>query len=181
MQCGGWTIEWQGKAGNITPGTGILQAIKDTVGQGSTVAYDRNGLFKAYEGQTADVGIAVVGEMPYSEGVGDREDLSLSREDLALIERVKAKSKKLVVILISGRPLLVTDHLADWDALVAAWLPGTEGQGIADLLFGDHPFTGKLPYTWPASADQVPRASVQGKTPLFPFGYGLETKGTGKP
>ena len=174
MQCGGWTISWQGAMGNIEPGTTILQALEKTVSPGTMVKYDRAGNFDG----TADVGIAVVGEQPYAEGVGDAIDLDLSSSDVALIQSVKEHSKKTVVILLSGRPLVVTEQLGLMDALVAAWLPGTEGQGIADVLFGDAPFTGKLPYTWPRWSEQLPfdfkNLPQEGcDVPLFPFGYGL--------
>jgi len=173
MQCGGWTIEWQGALGAITPGVTILEGIENSVSEGTSVHYERSGDFDgvAAVGTDGGVGIVVVGEMPYAEGVGDRADLSLSAADVALIETMRARSEKLVVILISGRPMIVTDQLPLADAFVAAWLPGTEGQGIADVLFGDVPFSGKLPYTWPKSIEQVPHK--QGDDPLFPFGYGL--------
>jgi beta-glucosidase len=121
----------------------------------------------------ADVGIVVVGEMPYAEGFGDTPDLNLSEQDVALIDRLRPTCKRLVLILISGRPMIVIDQLAKCDAFVAAWLPGTEGQGVADVLFGDYPFTGKLPYTWPRSMDQIPLSQAHSQEPLFPFGYGL--------
>jgi beta-glucosidase len=174
MMCGGWTISWQGTMGNMEPGTTILQALEKTVSPGTMVKYDRAGNFDG----TADVGIAVVGEQPYAEGVGDAFNLDLSSSDVALIQSVKEHSKKTVVILVAGRPLVVTAQLGLMDALVAAWLPGTEGQGIADVLFGDATFTGKLPYTWPRSSDQLPfdfqHLPKEGcDAPLFPFGYGL--------
>ena len=180
IQCGGWTIEWQGKPGNITSGTTILDAVKNTVSEDTTVLYNRWGRFERITDEIADVGIVVVGETPYAEGVGDRADLMLSERDVALIELVKERSERIVVILISGRPMIVTEHLDQWDAFVAAWLPGTEGQGVADVLFGDYPFTGKLPYTWPRSMDQPPldfdnMATTGPEAPLFPFGYGLGT------
>ena len=95
--------------------------------------------------------------------------------DVVLLARVRPCCRKLVVILISGRPLVITEHLPQWDALVAAWLPGTEGQGVADVLFGDFPFTGKLSYTWPRSMDQIPLSALKqsAKKPLVPLGYGL--------
>jgi beta-glucosidase len=167
MQCGGWTIEWQGKMGDITPGTTILEAIQDTVSPNTMVEYDRFGHFES----TSDACIAVVGEEPYAEGQGDSEELSLSIADKRMLKRLPDQCETLIVILISGRPLIVTDYLDEWDAFVAAWLPGTEGQGVADVLFGDVPFSGKLPYTWPDSIEQVPLGS--GTDPLFPFGYGL--------
>lgn len=177
-QSGGWTIEWQGKSGNITEGTTILEAIESTISPESTVEYNRFGKYDDITDQNghlaqADIGLVVVGEEPYAEGRGDKADLSLSDADINLIERVRERSKKLVVILISGRPLIITDQLASTDAFVAAWLPGTEGQGVADVLFGDYAFTGKLSYTWPRSMEQVPLPD--GEEPLFPFGFGLTT------
>jgi len=178
IQSGGWTIEWQGKPGNITPGTTILEAIRNTVSENTIVLYNRWGQFDWVTDEVADVGIVVMSEMPYAEGVGDDEDLTLSEGDIAVIERVRERSKKVVVILISGRPMIVTEHLDQWDAFIAAWLPGTEGQGAADVLFGDYPFTGKLPYTWPRAMDQIPfdfdhMEPTGPEAPLFPFGYGL--------
>jgi beta-glucosidase len=158
----------------MMPGTTILRAVEQTVSPGVTVEYDRAGNFAGM----ADVGIAVVGEGPYAEGVGDAYHLDLSSGDVALIQRVREHSQKTVVILISGRPLVITPQLGLMDALVAAWLPGTEGQGITDVLFGDAPFTGKLPYTWPRWSEQLPfdfenlpKAGCD--APLFPFGFGL--------
>jgi beta-glucosidase len=124
------------------------------------------------------VGIVVVGETPYAEGVGNREDLTLSEEEVSLVELVKERSERIVVILISGRPMVISEHLDQWNALVAAWLPGTEGQGVANVLFGDDPFTGKLPYTWPKSMDQVPFDPGSSESPLFPYGYGLDIGNT---
>ena len=176
IQCGGWTIEWQGALGSITTGTTIKDAFKAWAT--GRVQYNRFGKYdniKDEKGNAAiaDVGIVVIGEKPYAEGAGDRADLSLSQIEVDLISRMRERSCKVVIIIISGRPLVITDHLDLADAWVAAWLPGTEGQGIADVLFGDIPFTGKTPFTWPASMDQLPLGSSDGE-PLFPFGYGLE-------
>src|SRR5258706_3847370 len=183
IQSGGWTITWQGQVGNITPGTTILAGIKTAVSKNSTVTYDSAGNFDNLK-DSADVGIVVIGEMPYAEGVGDRGDLGLPQQDIDLIQRVRQHSKKLVVILISGRPLVMTDQLKTTDAFVAAWLPGTEGEGVADVLFGDKPFTGKLSFTWIRSMDQLPlnlkNLPKSGcSAPLFPFGYGLDTNAAG--
>jgi beta-glucosidase len=109
--------------------------------------------------------------------VGDDSDLALSESDIEAIGRVREVADKVVLIVISGRPLIITEQLDDCDAVIAAWLPGTEGQGVADVLFGDYPFTGKLSYTWPRSMDQIPLGAGSGE-PLFPFGYGLTTEGT---
>ena len=173
LQCGGWTIEWLGKPGKITPGVTILDGIRAAVSSECEVLYDPQGHFDQLDGQEAPVGIVVLAESPYAEGFGDRADLSLPPADIHLIERMRPRCRRLVVLLLSGRPLIITDNLPLIDALVAAWLPGTEGQGVADVLFGDLPFTGKLPYAWPRNSEQVPMpADAQ---PLFPYGYGLQT------
>lgn len=168
LQCGGWTIEWQGKSGDITEGTTLLEAIEATVSDAAAVKFNRFGKFDT----RAAVGIAVVGERPYAEGRGDSADLRISDSDLAFIARMRETSERLIVILITGRPLILGEALDLADAVVVAWLPGTEGQGVADVLFGDAPFTGKLPYAWPASMADVPLPQT-GAAPLFPFGYGL--------
>lgn len=146
-QAGGWTTEWQGIDGNYgIIGTTILQAIKNTVSKDTKVEFSREGNFLT--GELADVGIAVIGEKPYAEGWGDTANLNLSTEDLLTIEKTKARSKKLVVIIISGRPMDIAKEAKNWDAVVASWLPGSEGQGVADVLFGDYSFTGILPTAW---------------------------------
>lgn len=155
-QSGAWTVEWQGVDGNWMPGgTSILQGIRETVGNKSSVEYSEDGIFSQSSGK-ADIGIVVVSEKPYAEGWGDNAYPTLDQADKDAINRVKELSDKVVVVMISGRPLLISDFLQDWDALVAAWLPGSEGGGVADVLFGDTPFTGSLPVTWPANINQVP-------------------------
>jgi beta-glucosidase len=175
LQCGGWTIAWQGQAGDIAPGTTVLAGIRAAVSENVTVRYDAAGNFDNADALgaevVADVGIVVLSEEPYAEGEGDRADLHLPDADVALLQRVRPRCRRLAIILISGRPMILTEQLPLADALVAAWLPGTEGDGVAQALFGDYPFTGKLPYGWPRSMDQVSRK--QGDDPLFPFGYGL--------
>ncbi len=178
MQCGGWSISWQGDHGATTTGTSILTAIRQTVADSAQVIYDRSGAFADEE--TAPVGIVVVGENPYAEGFGDDGVLRLSDEDRAVMAQVRPRCERLVVILLSGRPLVITDELAQADGMVAAWLPGTEGQGVADVLFGDYPFTGRLSYSWLRSADQLPfdfaNLPTEGSgAPLFPRGFGLTT------
>ncbi len=180
IQCGGWTIEWQGKSGNIDPGTTILQGIKAAAPANTKVEYNLRGQFDGM----ADVGIAVIGEQPYAEGVGDTSDLSLSGSDIQTITSLRAHSQKLIVVILSGRPLVITPQYQLADAWVAAWLPGTEGGGVADVLFGQAPFVGKLPYTWPRSNLQNPinvnnAANLTGcSAPLFPLGYGLGQAGS---
>ncbi|HEX8149545.1 MAG TPA: glycoside hydrolase family 3 N-terminal domain-containing protein [Pyrinomonadaceae bacterium] len=170
-QCGGWTIDWQGKSGAVTTGgTTILQALKNTVSRRTRVTFSKDGS----GARGADVGVVVVGETPYAEGVGDREDLSLDAEDAAAIDNMKRAGIPVVVVLISGRPLIVNEALAKADAFVAAWLPGTEGQGVADVLFGDYRPTGKLSFTWPRTNAQIPiNVGDRRYDPLFPYGFGL--------
>ncbi|MCB8943359.1 MAG: glycoside hydrolase family 3 protein [Ardenticatenaceae bacterium] len=174
MQCGGWTIEWQGKTGAITPGSTVLQGVQEVL-QGD-VGYSPTGDFAA--GAKASVGIVVIAEPPYAEGEGDKNDLSLTADQVALIHKVRPHCDKLLLIIYSGRPLIITEQVDLCDAVVAAWLPGSEGAAISEVLFGDVPFTGKLAYTWPRSMAQVPLSALaaSGEPPLFPFGYGLSTE-----
>ena len=147
-QAGGWTTEWQGIDGNYgIRGTTILEAIRNTVSENTQVKYNKDGDFEM-EKDLAEIGIAVVGEGPYAEGWGDNANPGLSKEDLSTIEKTKAKSKKLLVIIVSGRPLDISKYSKDWDGIVASWLPGSEAEGITDVLFGVYPFTGILPVSW---------------------------------
>jgi beta-glucosidase len=168
-QCGGWTIDWQGKSGNTTTGgTTILAAIKGAVSKGTQVTFALDGTGAA----GADLGIVVIGEKPYAEMMGDRKELSLAKEDVDAVANMKKAGIPVVVVLVSGRPMAINDVLPQTDAFVAAWLPGTEGQGVTDILFGDHKPTGKLSFNWPKSADQM-TADARSKDPLFKLGYGL--------
>ena len=166
MQSGGWTISWQGEMGNKAEGTSVLDAIKSAVDPGTTVQFSEDG--KDAQG---DVAVVVIGEEPYAEMEGDREDLSLDKKDLDVIKRLKNKNIPVVVVLFSGRPMIITDQIEQWDSFIAAWLPGTEGQGISDVLFGDYNPTGKLSFSWPKSMDQLPISKADDY--LFDFGYGL--------
>ena len=123
MQCGLGTIEWQGKMGDITSGTTILEGIKSTVSKNTEVTFSETG----NNASNADIGIVVIGEKPYAEGMGDDGELKLSKEDIAVLNNMKSANIPLVVIMLSGRPLMITEELKDWDAFIAAWLPGTEG------------------------------------------------------
>jgi len=170
-QSGGWTISWQGGSGATTPGTSILQGIRNTVAPSTVVTYNQTG---AGINNTYNVAIAVVGETPYAEGAGDRPgSMSLDTTDINTINTLRAAGVPVVVVLVSGRPLDISTQLGNWNALVASWLPGTEGQGVADILFGVAQPTGKLPMTWMNSVGQQPINTGDGQTPLFPFGFGL--------
>lgn len=165
MQCGGWTIDWQGKTGEVTPGGDtILAALRKTAGDHLGFSADGSGA------AGADVAIVVVGEEPYAEMKGDRAEPELSEEDAALVAKMKAMVGEVVVVILSGRPLVLGEVADQADALVAAWLPGSEGDGVADLLFGAVPFTGKLSFAWPRESADLPEV----KEPLYAPGFGLE-------
>jgi beta-glucosidase len=169
VQCGGWSTGWRGHRGAITPGTTIRQGLTEAVGAGR-LDFSKDGA----GAERADVVVVVVGEDPYAEGGGDRADLALNKEDRALIETVNRTGKPMVVVLISGRPLILGDIVDSAKAIVAAWLPGTEGAGVADLLTGAVKPTGKLSCTWPRSMADVPINVGDAKyDPLFPYDHGL--------
>ncbi|MBX9244973.1 glycoside hydrolase family 3 C-terminal domain-containing protein [Actinotalea ferrariae] len=174
-QMGGWTISWQGGSGDTTQGTSILEGIRE-VAPGAQVTYSADASAPM---AGADVGVVVVGEPPYAEGIGDvgnnGRSLSLPAADQAAIDAV-CGAMPCVVLVVAGRPQLVTDRLDAIDALVASWLPGSEGAGVADVLFGDVPFTGRLPISWPATADGVPvNVGDDAYAPLYAYGWGLRT------
>jgi beta-glucosidase len=170
-QCGGWTITWQGTRGKSTVGTTILKGIEAAAAPGSQVVYSMKA--EAPKGFVPDLVVAVVGEDPYAEMKGDSPDLALPRRDRGLVASCRALGAPVVAVLLSGRPLVVNEELAAADAFVAAWLPGTEGGGVADLLFGQVKARGKLPRPWPSSVDQLPLSEGGEKRPLFPRGFGL--------
>jgi beta-glucosidase len=191
-QAGGWTITWQGFSGNEgqQPGTTILEGIRQ-VAPGAQVTFSEDASAPT---AGSDVGVVVVGETPYAEGFGDvggplwaydpadngvpREPktMELKDGDRAVIDRVCGAIRTCVVLVVSGRPQVIGDQLGRIDALVASGLPGTEGAGVADVLFGKQPFTGRLSMTWPATAAQEPiNVGDADYDPLFPFGYGLTT------
>lgn len=171
MQCGGWSIEWQGGRGPITVGTTILEGMKQLVGNTAQIHYNAECQFDA--SAKAQVGIVVIGETPYAEGFGDKGNLYPTEDDQDLIARMSQSCEKLVVILLCGRPLILTEVLPRVDAFVAAFLPGTEGAGVADVLFGDYPFTGRLSYAFPRNMEQIPYEALKQHPdgPLFPIGF----------
>ena len=191
-QCGGFTVAWQGTSGNdaVVGGASIWEGIR-TVVPSARLSIDGAGADRAAH----DVAIVVIGEKPYAEGMGDIREggrvasgsgfggktanlapygrslelATVHPEDLATIEAIAAAGVPVVVVLVSGRPLVVNRELAAATAFVAAWLPGSEGQGVADVLFGAVDFQGTLSFTWPAESCLDPLAG----TPLFPRGFGL--------
>ena len=172
LQSGGWTISWQGSRGPTTSGTTVLEAIRR--------AAPRAKVTHAPDGRVArdaTAAVIVIGEEPYAEMKGDRRDLTLDPADVAAVRNAKAAGVPVVVVLFSGRPLILEPILDHLDALIAAWLPGSEGDGIADVLFGLTNPTGRLSVTWPKSMAQVPlNVGPGGKKPsgaLFDYGFGL--------
>ena len=170
-QCGGWTISWQGSSGDITTGTTILEGIRQAA-PNATVSYSVDG-----KGATgADIGIVVIGETPYAEGQGDRSDLNLSKSDIAAVRNVKNAGISVIVVLISGRPMILEPIWHFCDALFAAWLPGTEGQGVVDVLFGDFTPSGKLTHSWPKNMSQIPiNLGDDNYVPFFEYGFGISS------
>jgi beta-glucosidase len=190
-QAGGWTLTWQGGSTNVIPGTTILDGIREHARGDVTFSADASAPISRRA-----IGIVVVGETPYAEGFGDVfgpqwaydpgdngvprpvKDMQLSAADRTAVDRVCAAAKRCIVVVVSGRPLILDRRqLRDTDALVAAWLPGSEGAGVADTLFGARPFTGRLPVTWPRSLEQEPiNVGDRPYDPLYPYGYGLRTR-----
>jgi beta-glucosidase len=189
-QAGGWTLTWQGGSTNVIPGTTILQGIENDA---SNVTYSEDAS-KPIPHQAT--GIVVVGETPYAEGFGDvngpqwaydpgdhgvprpPKTMQLSDADANAVNTVCAQAARCIVLVVSGRPMIIPpEMLSHIDALVASWLPGSEGEGVADVLFGQQPFTGKLPVTWPRSVNQEPiNIGDDSYNPLYPFGWGLQTR-----
>ncbi len=183
-QCGGWTVTWQGMSGNVTTGGTTVRAALESVLTSARVNYALDG---SATGNGSAVGIAVIGETPYSEGCGDIPSpiggtsclnrpttLEVDSADVAVVQKMKSAGLQTVVVLVTGRPLILDQLLPIADAIVVAWLPGTEGAGVTDVLFGDvHP-TGKLPRTWPSSMSQIPiNVGDANYNPLYPYAYGL--------
>ncbi|KAK9124422.1 hypothetical protein Sjap_014024 [Stephania japonica] len=174
LQCGGWTIAWHGDSGRITIGTSILDAIKETAGEQTEVVYERHPSPSTLARKDISFAIVVVGEPPYAESLGDNAELKIPFNGTELIRSI-ANLLPTLVILISGRPLILESQLLEKvDAVVAAWLPGTEGKGVTDVVFGDYDSEGVLPVTWFKSVDQLPMCvGDQCYDPLFPVGFGL--------
>jgi beta-glucosidase len=169
-QLGGWSISWQGGSGATTTGTTFWQALQQaTAGTNITI---QNVGTRTKGPYSADIGIWVGGETPYAEGKGDSSTLAFGSDNSSQLSDICARVRVCIAILYSGRPVIITDQLPKANAFVAAWLPGTEGAGITDVLFGGG-FVGKLPVSWPNAIADEPINSGDGKTALFPLGYGL--------
>lgn len=175
VQSGGWTMSWQGDLqADLVGGTTIKEAFKDVL--------EANGGKLVDEINEADLVVVAIGEKPYAEMNGDSADLSLDgplalSENLEALSLAKSSGKPILTLLVAGRPLLVEEELNEWDAFVMLWLPGTEGLGITDVLFGDVPFTGTLPVTWPKenayASDSVHNEASTPSGHRFEYGFGL--------
>jgi beta-glucosidase len=190
-QTGGWTLTWQGGSTNVVPGTTILDGIEQAARGDVTFSEAAETPVP----RRAD-GIVVVGETPYAEGFGDvggpqwaydpadagvprqKQTMLLSEADTQAVETVCEHARSCTVVVVSGRPMVIPPSLLrQVDALVASWLPGSEGAGVSDVLFGRRPFTGRLPVSWPRSVAQEPiNVGDRGYDPLYPFGFGLRTR-----
>jgi beta-glucosidase len=189
-QTGGWTLTWQGGSTNVVPGRTILDGIKSRAG---SVTFSADASAPVPQGAN---GIVVVGETPYAEGYGDvggpqwaydpgdagvprpKKTMELSDADKAAVQKVCAAAASCTVVVVSGRPMIIEPALlAQIDALDAAWLPGSQGEGVADNLFGKAPFRGKLSVSWPRTVAQEPiNVGDENYDPLFAYGFGLRTR-----
>ena len=189
VQSGGWTLGWQGvteTAAAPIGGTTILAGMQSTASSPGLVSYVYNG---SSVPAGTDVGVVVLYENPYAEYEGDTDDPNFTNTSTAqdpsghiiydglapgIVSNMEAANIPLVLVLVTGRPVRIESYLSSFSAVVAAWLPGSEGEGVADVLYGDAPFTGKLPKSWPKDTTTLPISSLQtGADPLFAFGFGL--------
>ncbi|KAJ4824068.1 hypothetical protein Tsubulata_048950, partial [Turnera subulata] len=161
---------------SLQTGTTILDAVEKTVDPATQVVFNENPDSNFVKSNQFSYAIVVVGEPPYAEMYGDSSSLTIFEPGPTAINNV-CGAVKCVVVVVSGRPVVVQPYLAKIEALVAAWLPGTEGQGVTDVLFGDYGFTGKLARTWFKTVDQLPmNVGDPHYDPLSPFGFALTTK-----
>jgi beta-glucosidase len=168
-QCGGWTITWQGTSADIQGATSVRAAFNAEI-TSAKVVFSTNGATTS----GATVGVAVIGETPYSEGQGDRTDLTIPTAQVDVVRALKTAGLKTVVVLIAGRPMILQPLLQYADAIVMAWLPGSEGAGITDILYRNVSPSGKLPMSWPRTMQQIPiNQGDASYDPLYPYGHGL--------
>jgi len=165
LQCGGWTVEWQGAAGPITTGTTFREAFEAEM---PGVRYSAEGLFP--DDEAGGLGVVCIAEDPYAEGLGDRAAPDVREQDRAAFERMRERCDRLVVVIFSGRPVLIEGILSRADAVIAAWLPGTEATELPGLLLGHYPFEGRLPQPWPRSLADLDDPTA---TPKYSLGHGL--------
>lgn len=181
-QCGGWSISWQGAMGEITTGTSILEGLQEVAKEHQSITYSARGTVT----EAADAVIVVVGEEPYAETNGDRaaNKLTLSEEDKYVLQHIAetmeecGKDIPVILVLLSGRPITIAEEIALADIVVAAWLPGTEGAGVADVLLGDYDFDGTLTYTWPWYAADIEEKFLEESRVLFKRETGLKKDGS---
>lgn len=179
VQCGGWTIGWQGAEGEITEGTTILEGMRQAVSEETVVKFSARGKVS----EDAGVVIAVLGETPYAESNGDSSaaKLALSKEDKQVwktVQETVPENVPVILLLLSGRPVTIAEEAEAADAVIAAWLPGTEGQGIADVLLGDYDFSGTLKYTWSWYAQDIEKKFTEEASVMFQPGTGLKKDGS---
>ena len=177
-QAGGWTVEWQGAEDKPFFGTTIFDAMQAlaTERREGSVTLEVTG--KARDGETKkpDVAVLVMSEPPYAEGRGDSETIAPSAEDLAALDALSARGLPVVVVILSGRPLIIEPHLAKARAWIAAWLPGSAGEGVVSVLYGLTEPGGKLSHSWPRRVTDLPlNAGDRRYDPLFSHGHGLST------
>ncbi len=165
LQCGGWTVEWQGATGPITDGTTLRTAFEAAT---ASVRFSADGQFA--DDTRSAFGVVCLAEEPYAEGLGDRAVPEVRDEDLAVFERMRARCDRLVAVIYSGRPVVAPEVLANADAVIAAWLPGSEATQLPGLLSGQYPFEGRLTQPWPEAAADL---DDPGARPLYPSGHGL--------
>ncbi len=178
LQCGGWTIEWGGATGEITTGTTILEGLQE-IAPNVDFVYDAEGDFTETD---ADYVIAVIGEQPYVEYHGDTDDLTVPDHQIRMVRNLRHHGLPIITLLVSGRPMLIQHVLHDSDVFFASWLPGTEADGVAELLFGQHAPSGLLPMTWPRSMAQIPiNVGDSLYDPLFAYGFGITDLGDSVP
>ncbi len=168
LQCGGWTVEWQGASGPITAGTTLRQALEVT----TELRYLADG--RIPENDRVAVGLVCLAEDPYAEGLGDRAVPTVRTQDLVVFDRMRAACDRLVVVIFSGRPLVIPEILAGADSVVAAWLPGSEATELAGLLLGRFAFEGRLPQPWPGRAADLDTSAADWS---YPVGHGLAARG----
>jgi beta-glucosidase len=169
LQCGGWTVGWQGAAGPVTAGTTLLTALRAAVP--CPVRFDASGSFP--DAEPADVGIVCVAEAPYAEGLGDAAIPAVRVHERAVFERLRQRCRRLVLVVMSGRPLVMPDLIEQADAVVAVWLPGSEATQLPDLLLGRAEFEGTLPQPWPRTGADLDDPAAP---PLYAVGHGLRLR-----